>query len=106
MINTSGLRPLGRAILVEHYEPEKKSSLIALPDTVSDRTLMVEQRAVVVELGAHCWPDEPARAQPGDKVYISKMAGFMTIGPADGKKYRLINDREIFCQIVKEHGDE
>lgn len=102
MKNTSGLKPLGRAVLVEHYEPEVKSSIIALPDAVHDRTLMVEQRAVVVEIGPACWPDEPARAKPGDRVLISKMSGYMTTGPADGKKYRIINDRDIFAQVVEE----
>ena len=28
MSNVSGLKPLGRAVLVEHYEPEKVDSLI------------------------------------------------------------------------------
>ena len=102
MENNSGLKPLGRAVLVEHYEPEKKASLIELPDFVHDRTMMVEQRAIVVEVGPACWPDEPARAQPGDKVLISKMSGYMAIGPADGKRYRIINDRDIFAAITTE----
>ena len=104
--NTSGLTPLGRAVLVEHYEPEKKGSLIEIPDIVKDRTLMVEQRAVVIECGPACWPDEPPRAKPGDKVLISKMSGYMAMGPADGKRYRLVNDRDIFAAITKEESDE
>jgi co-chaperonin GroES (HSP10) len=103
MKNESGLQPLGRAVLVIHYEPEKKGSLIELPDMVKDRTLLVEQRAVVVEVGPACWPDEPARAAVGDKVLISKMSGYMAIGPADGKRYRLINDRDIFAKITQEN---
>jgi len=106
MNNSSGLKPLGRAVLIEHYEEESKASLIELPDIVKDRTLMVEQRAIVVEVGPACWPDEPARAKPGDKVLISKMAGYMAIGPADGKRYRLVNDRDIFAAIVKEESNE
>ena len=102
MENNSGLAPLGRAVLVVHYEPEKKDSLIEIPDFVQDRTLMVEQRAIVVEIGPACWPDEPARAQPGDKVLIAKMSGYMATSPVDGKRYRLVNDRDIFCKITKE----
>ena len=102
MANNSGLKPRGRAVLVEHYEPEAKASLLVIPDAVQDRSLMVEQRAVVVEVGPACWPDEPARAIPGDRVLISKMSGYMAVGPADGKRYRLINDRDIFAAIVKE----
>ena len=89
-------------MLVEHYEPEKKDSLIEIPDMVKDRTLMVEQRAVVIEVGPACWPDEPPRAKPGDKVLISRMSGYMAKGPADGKTYRLINDRDIFAGITQE----
>ena len=102
MENNSGLKPLGRAVLVEHYEPEAKASLLVIPDAVQDRSLMVEQRAVVVEVGPACWPDEPARAIPGDRVLISKMSGYMAVGPADGNRYRLINDRDIFAAIVKD----
>jgi len=106
VVNESGLAPLGRAVLIEHYEPEKKTSLIEIPDIVKDRTLMVEQRAIVIEVGPACWPDEPARAKPGDKVLISKMAGYMALGPADGKRYRIVNDRDIFAAITKESSHE
>lgn len=102
MMNESGLAPLGRAVLVKHYVPEQKGSLIQLPDNVRERTLMVEQRAIVVEVGPACWPDEPARAKPGDKVLISKLAGYMAKGPADGQIYQIVNDRDIFAAITHE----
>ena len=104
--NESGLAPLGRAILLEHYEPERKAGLIHIPDNVKDRTVMVEQRAVVIELGPHCYPDEPARCAPGDKVLVSRMAGYLATGPADGKRYLLINDRDVFAKITKEKDHE
>ena len=47
MQNESGLAPLGRAVLIVHYEPEKKDSLIELPDMVKDRTLLEIGRAHV-----------------------------------------------------------
>lgn len=102
MLNTSGVAPLGHTVLVEHYEPEKTDSLIIMPDSVQDRVRMVEQRAVVIEVGPNAWVDEPPRAKPGDKVLISKMAGFMLKGPADGKSYRIVNDRDIFAAITAE----
>jgi co-chaperonin GroES (HSP10) len=100
MENTSGVRPLGRAVLIEYFEPERKDSRIVIPESVVDRVNAVEQRARVIEVGSFCWPDEPARARPGDYVLISKMAGYQLTGPADGKKYRLINDRDIFAQLT------
>ena len=105
-VNGSGLAPLGRAVLVEHYEPERKASLLVMPDSVTERTVMVEQRAVVVEVGPACWPDEPPRAAPGDRVLISKLAGYLARGPKDGKLYRLVNDRDIFARITAEEEGE
>lgn len=100
--NGSGLEPLGRAVLVKHYTPEREGCLIELPDSVEGRTLMVEQRAVVIAIGPACWPDEPPRAKVGDKVLVSKMAGYQAKGTKDGRFYRLINDRDIFAKIVAE----
>lgn len=106
MKNTSGLKPLGRAVLVQMYEPERKKSMIAVPETVQERTDMVNQRAVVIEVGQSCWHDEPhPRAQVGDKVLVTKFAGYMATGPADGGRYRLVNDRDIFCAITEEAAD-
>ena len=100
MENTSGITPLGRAILVEPYEPEIKQGLIELPDSVRARTQLVEQRAVVVAVGDCAWDDEPKpRAVPGDCVLMTKFAGYMAVGPEDKKQYRLVNDRDIFAKI-------
>lgn len=102
MENTSGLEPRGRAVLVRAYEPERKGALIVVPDQTQERMAAVDTRAVVVAVGAACWPDEPPRAKPGDKVFISKMAGFIAKGTKDGAIYRFINDRDIFAAIVEE----
>lgn len=103
--NTSGLDPRGVAVLIQTYEPERKGALIEIPDSVKGRMDMVDSRAVVIAVGPQAWYDErQARALPGDKVLVTKYAGFMAKGPADGKMYRLVNDRDIFCAIVDEGG--
>lgn len=103
MKNTSGLEPRGRAVLVQTYEPERKGGLIAIPDVVQEKTAMIEQRAVVIAIGPSCWHDEPMpRAKVGEKVLIAKFSGYFATGPADGKKYRIVNDRDIFCAITEE----
>lgn len=102
MTNTSGLKPLGRAVLLQHYEPERKQGLIVIPESVQERQLMLEQRAIVIEVGEHAWPDEPPRAKPGDKVLVSRYAGSLANGPLDGQKYLLINDRDIYAAITAE----
>lgn len=100
--NTSGVAPLGRAVLVEYYEPERKAGVIVVPESVREKEVLLEQRAVVVECGPACWPDEPPRARPGDRVLIARMSGYALTGPADGKRYRIVNDRDIFARIEHE----
>ncbi len=103
MINNSGLKPLGRAVLIEPYEPERVSSIIAIPDEVQGRLQMVEQRAVVIAVGDACWCDEMIpRAKPGDKVIVARFSGYMAQGTKDGKQYRFVNDRDIFAAIEVE----
>jgi co-chaperonin GroES (HSP10) len=101
--NTSGLDPRGVAVLIQTYEPERKGALIEIPDTVKGRMDMVDSRAVVIAAGPQAWFDDVLpRAWPGDKVLVTKYAGFMAKGPKDGKMYRLVNDRDVFCAIVDE----
>lgn len=103
MENKSGLVPLGRAVLIEPYEPEVRKSVIHIPDEIKGKGAMLEQRAVVVEAGPVAWADELVpRAKPGDKVIVARFAGFMAKGTADGKQYRFVNDKDIFAGIVKE----
>lgn len=101
--NTSGVSPLGCAVLVEYYEPERKESLIYVPESVRKGEVLVEQRAVVVEIGPECWLNETRpRAKVGDRVLIARMSGYALTGPADGKLYRIVNDRDIFAAITHE----
>lgn len=101
--NRSGLIPLGQAVLVEPYEPELISQVIAIPKSAQERMTMAEQRARVIAVGPEAWKDEKApRAKPGDKVMVSAYAGMMTTGSKDGKTYRVINARDIFLRIIDE----
>ena len=103
MENKSGLEPRGVAVLIEPYEPERKGAMIVLPDNVQGRMSMVDHRALVVAVGPSAWHDEPRpRAYVGERVLVTKFAGFMAKGPRDGKMYRLVNDRDIFCAITHE----
>lgn len=106
MKNESGLKPLGVAVLIKSYEPERKGGQIVLPDAVAGRLSMVDNRALVVEVGPSAWHDEPCpRAAAGDRVLVTKFAGFMAKGPQDGEMYRLVNDRDIFCAITHEENE-
>ncbi len=101
--NPTGLEPLGQAVLVELFQPERKTGKIVMPEFIEDRNAMVEMRARVLEIGPDAWHDEPVpRAEVGDLVVISKFAGF-AVGKdicADGKPgRRVVNGRDIFLRI-------
>lgn len=105
MANTSGLRALGRAVLIEDYQPEVEGSVIEIPDLVKTKMQMVEQRAKVVDIGPEAWADERSpRAKVGDHVFVTKYSGFLTVSPIDGRSYRFINDRDIFAGIEVANG--
>lgn len=106
-MNNSGLLPVGRAVLIKPYTPERKQGLIVIPDEALGRDMMVEQRAIVIALGPSVWCDEPLpRAAIGDKVLISRFAGYMAKGTKDGEQYRFINDKDIFAVIEHEESDD
>lgn len=101
-LNKSGLRPLGVAVLVEPFEPERKAGQIVIPETVHERTTMLENRARVLDIGPAAWADEAVpRAKPGDIVLMTRFAGAMAKGN-DGKIYRFVNDRDIYAGIDEE----
>lgn len=100
--NVSGVSPVGRAVLVKYYEPERNESAIFIPESVRRGEVLIEQRAVVVEIGPAAWPHETARAAVGDRVLIAKFSGHAFKGPADGQMYRIINDEDIFAKITCE----
>lgn len=103
--NNSGIHPAGFAVLLRAYEPEieKAKSLIHIPDNVSDKTRMVETRAIVVEIGPAAWFDEPYhRAKVGDIVLISKFSGILvhqSCTKDSRSDYRMVNDKDIYAVI-------
>lgn len=104
MTNESGLKPLGRAVLVRpDVVEEKTAGGILLPTQSREKGQLAEQRATVVEVGQYAWADEPTpRAAPGDRILFAKWAGYQATGPGDGQLYRVVNDSDIFMQITKE----
>lgn len=102
--NLSGLKPLGRAVLVKPYVVEERtaSGIILTNDTVR-KDQLAEQRAIVVEIGPTAWAGEPQpRARVGDKILFSKWAGYQAVGTADDEVYRVVNDADIFMAITEE----
>jgi co-chaperonin GroES (HSP10) len=103
IVNTSGIKPKGVSVLVLPYEPELKGTALYIPPKVKTAMGVLENRVIVVEVGPAAWADEDEpRAKAGDKVFVTKHAGFTATGPADGLEYRLVSDRDIFAQITDE----
>lgn len=76
---------------------------IMIPEHVAASMGVLNNRAIVIAIGADAWSDEKEpRAAVGDKVIVTKLAGAQAIGPADGLQYRLVNDRDIYCVITAE----
>lgn len=99
--NRSGYQPLGRAVLVRMIQ-EKAEGLIAIPDQVKASMAVMEDRAEVIEIGSECWTDESQpRCEPGDKVIVTKFAGYILKETKDGNIYRLVNDRDVFARMVE-----
>lgn len=102
-MNKSGVTPVGRAVLLKSYQPERASSIIALPPGVQESSMALEARAIVIAIGPHAWHDEPGpRCAVGDKVMVSQFAGKIVRGPLDDELYRLINDRDIYATIQEQ----
>lgn len=103
MENTSGLEPRGVAVLIREYTPERRGALIEIPDFIQSKMALANLRAEVIAIGPNAWHDEKEpRANLGDRVMVTQFAGVAAIGPKDGKQYRLVNDRDIFCRITDE----
>lgn len=108
--NTSGLEPVGKAVLCLPYDPEVKSSIIVVPENVKRQLDMVEMRVMVIAIGPDAWLNdatgvrETPRAKVGDKVLVSKFCGALCRGPLDDVQYRMINGRDIWAKITGELG--
>ena len=102
--NKTGIHPLGHAVLVEAFEPERAVSLLVIPDEVRQQMRVLENRVRVLEIGLAAWEDEKApRAKVGDIVLVVKHTGAVVTSPVNNRLYRLVSDRDIYCRLdIKE----
>jgi hypothetical protein len=101
-----GIRPKGHAVLGLPYEPPKKDSLIVLPETVKERTQMLQDKIYVIAIGGACWFDEPTpRAAVGDLALIPYLSGRMVRGK-NGVLYRMVNDKDVIAECDSDFDTE
>jgi co-chaperonin GroES (HSP10) len=97
MKNMSGLRPVEYKVLVKPEDVPKMIGKVHLTDEYQDRQAMAQGRGVLIAAGSLAfeeWGDAPLI---GSQVIFPKYAGFLVEekDTADGKAYRLFNDKEI-----------
>ena len=99
MQNESGIRPVEYKILVLPDPIEEKTAGgIFKPDQTHERESWAQVKGTLVAAGGRAFEDFPederGNLAPGARVYFAKYQGILIEG-ADGKEYRLCNDKDI-----------
>jgi len=100
MKNPSKLKPVEYKIIVEPDEVESKTSGgIYIPLSLKEKKQMTQVLATLIACGGNCFEDwEGDIPKSGDRVYVARAAGYVVKG-ADGKEYKLMNDKDIAAII-------
>lgn len=98
-----GLRATGFAMVVAVAPvPDTSKGGIIIPDAAREKDKLIGVQGRVVSMSPACFDfaafPENATPKVGDAVQFAKLAGVMTTG-ADGKEYRLIQDRDVIAII-------
>lgn len=98
-----GLHPVEFKIIVKLDDvDEKTSGGIYIPLTLREKQQMTQVQATLIACGGNAFEDWSAPIpKVGDRVYVAKAAGYQVVG-MDGKKYRLMNDKDIAAVIKGE----
>jgi co-chaperonin GroES (HSP10) len=108
ILNTSGIAPFDKRVLVLHDKVEEKVGSILLPPSEVDKKKYAQTTATVVAVGAMAfaeprydaqqWGVEAQFPEPGDRVLVGRYSGDVHKG-ADGTDYVLLNDSDILAFI-------
>lgn len=104
MTNPSGIYPVEFKVLVRPIEVEEKTSGgIYLPDSTKERDQFAQMQGELVAISplAFTYDSSIEWDQPkvGDRVLFAKYAGTVVDGK-DGKKYRLVNDKDVAAVLA------
>lgn len=102
--NATGILPTEYKVLVKPKDIEEKVGSIYIPEQVKDRDQHAQIEGDLVAISPLAfsydgWPDGARKPQVGDRVFYAKYSGAEVEGK-DGKKYRLINDKDIGAVLV------
>jgi len=103
MKNESGIYPVEYKVLVLLDKVEEKTEGgIYFPEQTREREEWASQRGTLIAIGGNAFEDvkEPI-PKPGDRICTVRYPGGSVTGK-DGKKYHLINDKEMTAIIREE----
>ena len=103
--NTSGFYAFEYKVLVvpDEFQNVTKGGII-IPDETVDMEQRAVSRGILVDLSPLAftydkWPEGTRIPKRGDRVLYGKYAGSDIVSRLDGKKYRVMNDKDIICLI-------
>lgn len=110
-LNTSGIHPLTRRVLVlrDAVEERTKGGII-LPDSEVDKQKWATVNGTLIAAGPLAWAEDRHDAvlygvahgipEPGARIKVGKYTGDNHEG-ADGKLYTIMNDVDVVASIVE-----
>ena len=100
-MNDSKIQPREfKVLILPEAVEERTAGGIILAQTTKEKGQMAQVKGTLVAVGGNAFEDWSDPPQAGDLVYIGKYAGYMVTG-ADGKEYRLCNDKDIAATIER-----
>lgn len=101
-MNESGIEPRGPRVLLlpDQIEETSPGGIVVATGTQLMREELAQTEGLVVALGSTAYREPPFDndtdpwCKVGDRVIFAKYAGLVCPGN-DGKKYRLVHDRDI-----------
>jgi chaperonin GroES len=107
-MNSSGVIPIDKRVLVKPDPPEERKGSIIMPEQTKQAEKYAKVKATLVAVGETAWSEAQADARnygaaftapaPGDRVMIAKYGGIEIEG-ADGDMYRIMNDEDIIARL-------
>lgn len=110
--NPSGIQPVEYKILIAPEDiaetderiKSAKASGILMVDKTTEREAMAQVKGTLIAVGGNAFEDWHGLVPTiGDVVYFAKYAGYVIKG-ADGKEYRLANDKDCSAIVQPKEG--
>lgn len=112
-LNTSGLVPLDKRVLVLPDAVKDREGSILLPDEVKEQNQWAQAKGTLIAVGETAWSEAMDDAQrhgaeftppiEGDRILFAKYGGAKVKGD-DGREYRIMNDEDVIARLDEKEG--